>query len=147
MDVNFERMILYHGTSTGYLDQILRDGLRPESSYKGYLCYTDEIAIADHHAQFMAKWDEAYVGYPCQPVIFAIPFERFDKSAFCIEQNWIDLGPSSGRAVHMAMDGREWTWEALLSETGAVGYAATMSVSRGDILNLGEKDAPWRKKR
>jgi hypothetical protein len=134
-------MVLYHGTSTGYLKQILRDGLRPESSYKGYLCYTDEAAIADHHAQFMAEWDAEYVEHPCHPVIFAIPFERFDRSAFCLEENWIDLGPSAGRAVRMDMTRREWTWETLLTETGAVGYAATMPVGREDILNSMEMAA------
>ena len=50
---------LYHGTSDGYLDAILRDGLRPESSGTGYLCYADDHAVALHHAAHMAEWDES----------------------------------------------------------------------------------------
>lgn len=125
---------LYHGTSTAYLDGILRNGLQPESSYKGYICYADDIEISVYHAGFMAKWDEIYVGRKCYPVIFRIPFLRFDASCFCLDQNFIELGPSAGRAVGMDMQARSWTWRSLLTATGAVGYAATMGVTEDDIM-------------
>lgn len=125
---------LYHGTSTGYLDQILRDGLDPQSSYKGYLCYADDLAISAWHAECMAVSDEAHLDVQCMPVIFKINQNRFSRRKFCLEQNFIDPGPSAGRACENGLPERDWTWQALLAFAGAVGYRKLLRVSAADIL-------------
>ena len=119
---------LFHGTSSLYLEHILRDGLVPEASYKGYLCYADELDISRHHANFMAEWEQS------DPVIFSIPIEKFDPEYFCLEENFIELGPSSGRAQGTDLRHRSWTWKELLDIAGAVGYSKVVKVDKENIL-------------
>jgi hypothetical protein len=127
---------LYHGTSDGYLDQILRDGLDPQSSRDGYLCYTDDPETARYHALHMAEWDSEVLDRTCRPVTITIPFDRFAIEGFCLDRNFIRLGPSHGRAVGRRLGGRRWTWETLLRETGAVGYRLRLIVGRDDVTRL-----------
>jgi hypothetical protein len=127
--------ILYHGTSTGYLNQILRDGLDPISSHKGYLCYTPDLAIAKHHADAMAEWDPEYVKRPCSPIIFAIPIDRFLPSAFCLDENFITLNPSAGRAAGKPMQHLVGSWRQVLALAGSVGNKRLVRVSRDMIVS------------
>lgn len=127
--------LLYHGTSDGYLDQILRDGLDPRSSVERYLCYTDDVAIARHHANHMAEHDSAILGKACRAVIFAIPMTRFERAGFCLDRNFVRLGPSHGRAVGQQLGHRRWTWEELLAHAGAVGYAHLLRVEPSNLIS------------
>lgn len=129
--------VLYHGTSSCYLGAILRDGLRPESSCTGYLCFTDDPAIAEHHARHMADWDEGRTGHSCVPLVFGIPARLFDVSDFCLDENFLRLGPSAGRGTTAEVGelierrrnaGYGWTWQELLSIAGAVGYRGVVPV-------------------
>lgn len=126
--------VLFHGTSTGYLGQILRDGLDPRSSYKGYLCYADDLAIARWHADCMAEWDAGKLNKPCRPVVFAIPIGAFLPADFCLEENYIDLGPSAGRAVGRRLRHLLRSWRLVLAVAGAVGYRRRVLVDRAMIL-------------
>lgn len=128
---------LYHGTSTGYLRQILRDGLRPESSYKGYLCYADDRRVATYHAVAMAEWDTDRLGAECRAIVFAIPVDRFAKAGFCLDENFIELGPSTGRAVGRDLLGKVWSWQRLLHHAGAVGYRERLRVDGRMIARIG----------
>lgn len=136
-------VLLYHGTSTAYLrgpTGILKNGLDPRSSGSGYLCYTDDIEIARWHAEHMADWDADVVNRPCQPVVFAIPFEEFDRQGFCRDENFIRLGPSHGRAVNKGVEirrrhlQRAWRWPELLKFAGSVGYKKLMPVTNSVLL-------------
>lgn len=129
--------ILYHGTSTKWLDQILRDGLEPCHMTGAVLmgCYTDDRAVAIHHAIEMADYEDA------DPVLFGIPTSRFDISRFTLDDKFVELHPSAGRGVHaLATVGADpwenapWTWLAMLRIAGSVGYTATIPVGRGDIV-------------
>lgn len=141
---------LYHGTSDGYLEAILRDGLRPESSGTGYLCYTDEIEVALHHAACMAEWDESMLGRACRPVVFAVPIGSFDTGGFVLEEGFIRNGPSAGRAcvsmeaarIRERHERRPWSWDELLVHAGAVGYARTLKVTVEMIL-APDDPRPW----
>lgn len=126
--------VLYHGTSTGYLAGILGRGLDPQSSADGYLCYTDDLGTARYHAQHMADWDTGSLGRDCAPLVFAIPIARFDPARFCLDANFIRLGPSHGRAVGQNLRERDWTWHELLARAGAVGYTALQPVSAHDLI-------------
>ncbi|NTF18005.1 hypothetical protein G6L37_06280 [Agrobacterium rubi] len=128
---------LYHGTSDFYLDQILRDGLDPRSSADAYLCYSDDPEIAIHHARCMAHWDAGRNKAVCEPILFKIPIRRFDETAFCLDCNFIDLGPSAGRAVASDIRGQELEWRELLELAGAVGYRAVLDVSENDFIHIG----------
>lgn len=131
--------LLYHGTSTKYLKQMLRDGLRagwpqcwPEPG--SYLCFADQIEIAQHHARHMAEWDRDQPEDSYTPIVFVIPIKRFMRSAFCLERNFIRLGPSAGRAVGKRLPKRRWHWYALLKHAGSVGYRRTVTVTAADII-------------
>ncbi len=127
---------LFHGTSDGYLDQILADGLDPKASVRRYLCYTDDPEIARYHALHMAEHDTDILGRRCRPVCIAIEIERFDETGFRVERNFIRLTPSYGRARGRNLKGRTWTWQSLLEEAGAVGYALRMQVVPKDVRRL-----------
>ena len=120
--------ILFHGTSTGYLDQMLRDGLDPRSSYKGYLGFTNQIAIAEHHAEHMTDWDGSILKRVCHPVVFAIPISAFTPAHFCLDENFIELRPSAGRRAGLNMDHLLGTWRQVLQIAGAVGYRRLLKV-------------------
>ena len=131
--------VLYHGTSSCYLDGIISDGLRPESSSTGYLCFTDDPAIAKHHARHMADWDEGRTGRPCEPLIFEIPTKLFRTSKFCRDDNFLRLGPSAGRGTtkdtgelieRRRKAGFAWSWQELLAIAGSVGYRGVVPVTR-----------------
>ncbi len=129
--------ILYHGTSTKYMRKKLSEGLLPSHMTGAVLmtCLTDEREAAEYHAHCMAEFESA------QPIVFAIPSERLDVAAFTLEDKFVELGPSAGRGLFAAEllgfpRWREapWTWRAMLSIAGAVGYTGTIAVSRSDIL-------------
>lgn len=128
---------LYHGTSTRYLEQILRDGLAPCHMTGAVLmcCYADDPAISWHHAECMAEAEDA------DPVLFRIPIGRFDTAKFTLDDKFVELGPSAGRGVapyraagEEAWESAPWTWRAMLHLAGAVGYVDTLPVSRGDLV-------------
>lgn len=129
--------VLYHGTSTRWLDQILADGLAP-CHLTGEVemgCYTDERGIAIHHAVEMADAEDA------DPVLFRLPTSRFEVARFVLDDKFVELRPSSGRGLFaLAMVGDEawenapWTWTAMLRLAGSVGYTGTIPVSRSDIV-------------
>jgi hypothetical protein len=129
--------VLYHGTSTKWLDQILRDGLKP-CHLTGAVemgCYADDRDIAIHHAVEMADFEEA------DPVLFRLPTSRFDVAGFTVDDKFIELRPSAGRGKFvLAMVGEEawenapWTWLAMLRLAGSVGYTGTVPVSRADLV-------------
>lgn len=130
---------LYHGTSTKYLDQMLRDGLEPCHMTGAVLmgCYADDPAIAWHHAECMAEAEEA------DPILFRIPIDRFDPGSFTLDDKFVELAPSSGRGValyhatgHAAWERAPWTWRAMLHLAGSVGYVETIPVSRDDLVAL-----------
>lgn len=133
--------VLYHGTSTKYLDQILKDGLLP-CSITGAVpmtCLADDFAVAEHHARCQADAEDA------DPIVFSIPIERFQPAAFTLEDKFVELGPSHGRgcAVYEAMDPDEWeakpwTWQEMLMVAGAVGYTVAIPVTSDDIHRIGE---------
>ena len=130
---------LYHGTSTGYFDQILQDGLCPSLPQVwpdpgSYLCFADELVIAWHHAECMAEWDSGTLERDCEPIVFIIPIERFTRSAFCLDRNFVRLAPSSGRAVGKPLPKRQWNWYALLKHAGAVGYRKNVKVLPADLV-------------
>lgn len=126
--------LLFHGTSTGYLGQILREGLHPESSHKGYLCFTDKIVIAEHHADCMAEWDSDSLKQDCRPVVFAIPTSRFLPAHFCLDENYIVLRPSAGRRAGLRLDHLVGRWRQVLQIGGAVGYRRLLRVDRAMML-------------
>jgi hypothetical protein len=131
--------ILYHGTSTGYLKQILGDGLDPRSSYKGYLCYSDELRCSTWFARCMAEWDSNVLDKDCDPVILRIDTTRFDPSLFCLEENFIEFGPVHCRGadhVDLIQSRDDWTWRALYELTGGVGYKGPLKVAQADIVDL-----------
>jgi hypothetical protein len=143
--------VLYHGTSDGYLGAILRDGLMPNSAGNGYLCYTDEEDVAVNHAQCMAEWDEAKLGRPCRAIIFAVPIAVFEVEGFVLEEKFIEIGPSGGRACNASMTAHiqerhpidPWKWDELLTYAGAVGYARILRVEASMIMEVpGEVPAP-----
>lgn len=129
--------ILFHGTSTKYLRKKLSEGLLPSHMTGAVLmtCLTDEREAAEYHAHCMAEFESA------QPIVFAIPSERLDVAAFTLEDKFVELGPSAGRGLFAAelmgfprWHEAPWTWRAMLSIAGAVGYTGTIAVSRRDIL-------------
>ena len=135
--------ILYHGTSTGYLDQILRDGLcppvpdaRPEVG--SYTCWTDTWSVAEFHAHHMEEWDSASLEKKCDPIVFAVPIEVFKVYGFVLEQNVIRLGVSGdgGRNAGVELRGKQWTWRKLLKFTGAVGYELPLPVTPEMVVCL-----------
>lgn len=141
--------VLFHGTSSCYLDAIVREGLRPESSCTGYLCFTDDPAIAAHHARHMADWDGARNGLSCEPLIFSIPSNLFRSSQFCLDENFIRLGPSAGRGTgkdvgelieQRRKSGYRWSWQELLSIAGSVGYRGVVSVRLGMVRRLSSQE-------
>ncbi len=129
--------VLYHGTSTKWLDQILRDGLKP-CHLTGEVvmgCYTDDREIAIHHAVEMADFEDA------APVLFRLPMDRFDVEKFTLDDKFVELHPSAGRGrfvVEMvggeAWENAPWTWLAMLRLAGSVGYTGTIPVSQGDLV-------------
>ena len=129
--------VLYHGTSDGYLDQMLRDGLRP-AYLDDHLCFTDEEEVAVHHAHCMADWDSDVLEKECAAIVFSIPIALFDLDGFCVEHKFIENGPSGGRACNRAMTDhikernlvQPWTWRELLDYAGAVGYLKPLPVGR-----------------
>lgn len=138
--------ILYHGTSTGYLDQILRDGLlpphpdlRPEPG--SYTCWTDTFSVAEFHAHHMEENDTEFLDKVCDPIVFAVPIERFKVFGFVLEQNFIRLGVSGegGRNSDVELRGKQWNWRKLLKFTGGVGYELPMPVSADMIIRLPRK--------
>ncbi|HVL73874.1 MAG TPA: hypothetical protein VM434_18535 [Beijerinckiaceae bacterium] len=131
--------VLFHGTSTRWLGQILREGLMPchITGRVPMLCLTDEHRVADHHAQHMAEDEEA------DPIIFRLPITRFDPSAFTLEDKFVELGPSAGRGVYAyEIMGEErwrnagWSWSAMLRIGGAVGYTKPLPVTPADLLHV-----------
>jgi hypothetical protein len=129
--------ILYHGTSTKFLRRKLGEGLLPSHMTGAVLmtCLTDERESAEYHALCMAEFEAA------RPIVFAIPVERLDLSAFTLEDKFVELGPSAGRGLFAAdllgfsrWRHAPWTWRAMLSIAGAVGYTGTIAVTRKDIL-------------
>lgn len=141
--------ILYHGTSSCYLDSILSIGLQPYRQYgggaRGFVCLTDEFAVAQHHAFHMAEWDadvvesdRPHVPASVRPVIFQIPIDRLPRGGFVMERGFIRRGPSAGRAAGAPLPKRRWNWFSLLKHTGAVGYGRPIAVTMHDILWLPE---------
>lgn len=139
--------MLFHGTSDAYLESMIRDGLMPDSAGNGYLCYTDEEDVAIHHAKCMAEWDESTLERRCLPIIFAIPISEFDVKGFVLEQKFIEIGPSGGRACNEEMTAhiknrhasQPWAWDELLEYSGAVGYARILKVDRSMIRAVPEE--------
>lgn len=130
--------ILYHGTSTKYLRNKLREGLLPCSLVGAVpmTCLTDERDAAEYHANLMAEYEAA------DAIVFAIPTVRLDVAGFTLEDRFI-TGPSAGRGLFAAdMIGWErwrsapWTWRAMLSIAGAVGYTAPIRVSQADFYRV-----------
>lgn len=129
--------VLYHGTSTKWLDQILRDGLEPCHMTGAVLmgCYTDDRDVAIHHAVEMAEFEEA------DPVLFRLPASRFDVARFTLDDKFVELHPSAGRGTYAlavvgedAWENAPWTWRAMLRIAGSVGYTGTIPVARCDIV-------------
>jgi hypothetical protein len=134
---------LYHGTSTGYLDQILRDGLCPpfpdcRPDVGSYTCWIDTCSVAEFHAHHMEEWDSDSLERKCDPIVFAVPIERFKLYGFVLEQNFIRLGISGegGRNAGIELRGKKWTWRKLLKFTGAVGYELPLPVTPEMIIRL-----------
>lgn len=128
---------LFHGTSTKWLEQILRDGLEPCHMTGAVLmgCYTDDRDIAIHHAVEMAEFEEA------EPVLFRIPTSRFDPAGFTLDDKFVELHPSAGRGTFAlsivgadAWENAPWTWFAMLRIAGSVGYTRTVPVSGADLV-------------
>lgn len=134
--------VLYHGTSTKWLGQILRQGLQPCSMTGAVLmtCLGDDRGLAEYHALHQAECEDA------DPVVFAIPIERLDVSMFTLEDKFVELGPSNGRGVaaYHAMERaepgswetRDWTWREMLAVAGAVGYTGAIPVTEADLERL-----------
>nr|WP_042673696.1 hypothetical protein [Methylobacterium sp. B34] len=129
--------VLFHGTSTKWLDQILHNGLEPCHMTVTVLmgCYTDDRGIAIHHAVEMAEFEEA------GPVLFRLPISCFDVVRFTLDDKFVELHPSAGRGVHAAAtigeeasENAPWTWLAMLRIAGSVGYTGTIPVGRCDIV-------------
>ncbi len=129
--------VLYHGTSTKWLDQILRDGLEPCHMTGEVLmgCYTDDREIAIHHAVEMADFEEA------DPVLFRLETSRFDASLFTLDDKFVELHPSAGRGSYAlsvvgadAWEAAPWTWLAMLRIAGSIGYTGTIAVAPADIV-------------
>lgn len=140
--------ILYHGTSTGYLDQILRDGIsqpwpdeRP--GIGSYSCWTDTFSVAEFHARLMEEWDSYKLKRDCDPIVFAVPVEKFENRGFVLEQNFIRLGPSGegGRNYGIELRGKKWNWRKLLKFTGAVGYELPLPVVSEMIIHVEPRSA------
>lgn len=141
--------ILYHGTSTGYLAQILRDGIlpphprcRPEPG--SYSCWTDTFAVAEFHAHQMEEFDSDWLKRDCDPIVFAVRIAEFAIAGFVLEQNFIRLGPSGegGRNYGAELRGKKWNWRKLLKFTGGVGYELPMRVTESMIIRLERKTYP-----
>lgn len=129
---------LYHGTSTKWLEQILREGLKPCHMTGEVLmgCYTDDRSVAIHHAVEMADFEEA------DPVLFLLPTDRFDVARFTLDDKFVELHPSAGRGSYAlatvgedAWENAPWTWLAMLRIAGSVGYTGTVPVARHDIVD------------
>ncbi|WP_051356392.1 hypothetical protein [Azorhizobium doebereinerae] len=141
--------ILYHGTSSCYLGSILNVGLQPYRQYgagaRGFVCLTDEFAVAEHHARHMAEWDADVAEADCvdgaaavRPLVFQIPTDRLPRGGFVMERGFIVRGPSAGRAAGSSLPQRRWNWFSLLKHTGAVGYCRPIAVTMHDVLWLPE---------
>ncbi len=135
--------ILYHGTSTGYLDQILRDGICPgwpqlHPGVGSYTCWTDTWSVAEFHAHLMEENDSSWLEKSCDPIVFAVPIATFKVHGFVLEQNFIRLGISGegGRNGGIELRGKKWNWRKLLKFTGAVGYELPLPVTAGMIVRL-----------
>lgn len=134
---------LYHGTSTGYLEQILRDGIcppypqvRPEPG--SYTCWTDTWSVAEFHAHHMEENDSDVLERECDPVVFAVPIASFRVGSFVLEQNFVRIGVSGvgGRNESVELRGKKWNWRKLLKFTGGVGYEAPLAVKPEMIVRL-----------
>lgn len=134
--------ILFHGTSTKWLKQILRQGLQP-CSLTGAVpmtCLADDRSVAAYHAVFQAECEDA------DPLVFAIPTARLDVSLFVLEDRFVELGPSDGRGVEAyrlmeeaergSWEAKDWTWREMLSVAGAVGYVGAIPVTEADVERL-----------
>ncbi len=135
--------ILYHGTSTGYLDQILRDGICPpypqcHPEPGSYTCWTDTWAVAEFHAHHMEENDSDWLKKACHPIVFAVAISHFKVCGFVLEQNFIRLGPSGegGRNYDVELRGKKWNWRKLLKFAGGVGYELPLPVTEQMIIRL-----------
>lgn len=126
--------LLFHGTSTAYLDQMLRDGLLPLTD-NNRICLTDEFETAAHYARCMADWDtgvkEIEIG-AFQPIVFSIPAKSLNPEFFVLEEGTLRLG-STGRGRELNLRERSWTWQSLFEATGAVGYSRPIPVTRAMV--------------
>lgn len=132
---------LYHGTSTGYIENILKIGLCPPYELEeSVICWTAILDVAEWHANHMAESDRGSLCKPCKQIIFKIPFDRFDIEGFRLETNYIRLGPSGHPSMNYVPkkdpDGRNWTWQSLLEYAGAVGYKLPLPVTESDFYYM-----------
>lgn len=75
--------VLWHGTSSLYLEQIMSQGLRPETSCYGHVCLSSDKDRASWFGREMARFEKA------EFVLLQIDPAKLDRSAFCHEMGWI----------------------------------------------------------
>jgi hypothetical protein len=76
-------MILYHGTSSRYITQILSRGLLPACSCYEHICLSLNREIATHFGQETALWKKGEL------VLLTIDMNSLDPDGFCHEMGWI----------------------------------------------------------
>jgi len=95
----------------------------------------------------MEENDTDFMEKDCDPIIFAVPIERFKVYGFVLEQNFIRLGVSGvgGRNENVELRGKKWNWRKLLKFTGGVGYELPMPVTADMIIRLPRREYDWTK--
>lgn len=121
--------ILYHGTSTAYLDSKLRKGLLPSSSSCNGVCLTKDRDEAVYWASEMADWDSSY-GHPCKPIVIAVPVSRLDPRNLKCDFNSVSFGKHDIASEH---------WSISYIPNGTLMYAAPIPISSEDIVEVTEK--------
>jgi len=72
-------------------------------------------------------------------------FLGFDEAEFTLDRNFIDLGPSAGRAVAAGIRELDLGWVELLELSGAVGYRAVLELCDSEYAHIDPRNpAVWR---
>lgn len=117
---------LYHLTSASNRDDILADGL-VAGSYFGHLSVIRYYIRMNLHRG--------------TPLVFRIPFARFDAGMFVPDMKGIQDPPSSDvteltdAEVEEEWDASPQDWKACLGLIGSVQYMQAMRVSESDIFD------------
>ena len=109
-------MKLWHGTSTRYIERILDEGLRPDTSCYGHVCLSSDAELSRYFGSEMAAWEKG------EMVLLSMDLDDLDADSLCHEMGWIgnSLDQEDGEAC---LGG---TPSEMLERHKVVGYRKTI---------------------